>query len=322
MPTHTPNNSLTLGLKDQLVMDFMMRLESTIIAILLVDQLRIVYVPFGSLYRGEIVILGDSHTHLDQYPDGDIPSILDRAHAAQVGLIVCAGSTVTSSQRCVELANSHGSLFAGIGIHPTELDGPVDESVYLALGDLVRDNPKVVCISEIGLDFLPTSPDREMQYQAFRGQIRLAREVRLPIIFHSRESHSEVLRLLREEKAHEVGGVMHYFQGDEATAKAAIDKGFYISLPRPLLRLPELQEVARELPLEHIVLETDSAPQPFKKYRHNWTEPRHTKDVAEKLAQLKGITVEEVAQVTTANLKTLLSLEDKDSTADTTSLRH
>ena len=102
---------------------------------------------------------------------------------------------------------------------------------------------------------------------------------------------------------------MHYFQGDEPTSRQAIDCGFFISLARPLLRLPELQDVAKAIPLENIVLETDAAPQPFKKYRHNWTEPRHVLPVAQQLAELKGITVEEVAQVTTRNLTRLLGLE-------------
>ncbi len=102
---------------------------------------------------------------------------------------------------------------------------------------------------------------------------------------------------------------MHYFQGDEATAREAIDCGFHISLARPLTRLPELQEVARVIPLDNIVLETDAFPQPFKKYRHSWTEPRHVLEVAQQLADLKGISVAEVAEVTTRNLAGLLGLE-------------
>ena len=203
-------------------------------------------------------------------------------------------------------------LHAGVGIHPMQVEGPVDEEAYRTLHDLTTSNPKVVCISEIGLDFLPESPDRELQYQAFREQIRLARELQLPVIFHSRESHPEVLRTLQKEKGYDVGGVMHYFQADEKTAKAAIDLGFLVSLARPLLRLPELQEVARDLPLKSIVLETDAAPQPFKKHRHNWTEPRHVLDVAHKLAEIKGITAEEVAQATTDNLTRLLKLSLED----------
>jgi TatD DNase family protein len=166
----------------------------------------------------------------------------------------------------------------------------------------------VVCISEIGLDYLPSSPDHDVQGQVFRAQIRLAKSLKLPIIFHSRESHPEVFRTLREEQAGDVGGAMHYFQGDEATARQAIDCGFYISLARPLLRLPELQATAQAIPLGHIVLETDAAPQPFKKYRHSWTEPRHVLTVAEKLAELKGLSLDEVTQVTTRNLAGLLKL--------------
>jgi TatD DNase family protein len=258
------------------------------------------------------MILCDSHTHLDHYAPSEIPDILERAESAQVGLIVCAGTTVDSSWTCVELSQGYDAFYAGVGIHPMQVEAPVDEGLYQTLRDLAVNSPKVVCISEIGLDFLPESPDRELQYQVFREQIRLARELKLPIIFHSRESHPDVLRTLREEKGYEVGGVMHYFQADEATAREAIDSGFYISLARPLLRLPELQEVAAKLPLENIVLETDSAPQPFKKHRHSWTEPRHTKDVAEKLAELKGIALEEVANVTTRNLTRLLKLDIGD----------
>ena len=164
----------------------------------------------------------------------------------------------------------------------------------------------MIVISEIGLDFLDNMPDRAMQYQAFREQIRLARDLRLPIVFHSREAHVEVLRVLREERAYEVGGAMHYFQGDMDTARAAIDLGFHISLAKPLLRLPHLQAVAAELPLEHVVLETDSAPQPFKAKRENWTEPRHLQEIADKLAELRGIDADEVRQMTTGNFFNML----------------
>ena len=255
-------------------------------------------------------LLGDCHTHLDKYPPAEVPDILERAGEAGVGFVVCAGTTVESSQACVQMSQQYAPLYAGVGIHPMEAHQPVDEDVYANLERLARDNPKVVCVSEIGLDFLPESPDRAVQDQVFREQIRLALQLELPIIFHSRESHPEVMRVLREEGADVVGGVMHYFQGDEPTARQAIDHGFFISLARPLLRLPELQEVAKAIPLEHIVLETDAAPQPFKKYRSNWTEPRHTEAVARRLAELKGLSLEEVAQVTTRNLTGLLGLAD------------
>ena len=255
------------------------------------------------------VLLGDCHTHLDQYPLAEMPEILERARESGVAFAVCAGTTLQSTQACIDLAEQHPPLYAGVGIHPMEAREPVTDEVYAELERMAKLSSKVVCISEVGLDFLPTSPDHATQHQVFREHIRLARSLKLPIIFHSRESHPEVFKVLREESAGEVGGAMHYFQGDEDTAREAIDCGFYISLARPLTRLPELQDVAKVIPLENIVLETDAAPQPFKKYRTNWTEPRHVQSVAQTLAEIKGIPVEEVARVTTGNLARLLRLE-------------
>ena len=254
-------------------------------------------------------LLGDSHTHLDQYPAAEMSAILDRARESGVAFAVCAGTTLQSTQDCIELAEQYDPLYAGVGIHPMEAKEPVTEDIYAELERMVKSSSKVVCISEVGLDYLPASPDHNTQDQVFRQHIRLARSLKLPIIFHSRESHPEVFKALREESAGDVGGVMHYFQGDEATAREAIDCGFYISLARPLIRLPELQEVAKVIPLENIVLETDAAPQPFKKYRTNWTEPRHVQSVAQTLAEIKGVSIEEVARVTTGNLAQLLRLE-------------
>ena len=254
-------------------------------------------------------LLGDCHTHLDQYPAAEMSEILGRAREASVAFAVCAGTTLSSTQDCIDLAETHESLYAGVGIHPMEAREEVTDQVYSELERMAKSSAKVVCISEVGLDFLPTSPARDTQDQVFREHIRLARSLKLPIIFHSRESHPEVFQVLREEQAGEVGGAMHYFQADEATAREAIDCGFYISFARPLTRLPELQDVAKIIPLENIVLETDAAPQPFKKYRTNWTEPRHVQSVAQTLAEIKGIPVEEVARVTTGNLARLLGLE-------------
>ena len=254
-------------------------------------------------------LLGDCHTHLDHYAPDEMSGILERAREAGVGFMVCAGTTLNSTRACIRLSQEHEMLYAGVGIHPMEAYQPLDEDTYQELEDLAKHSPKVVCISEVGLDFLPASPDHDIQYQVFREHIRLARSLKLPIIFHSRESHAQVLQTLREEGAGEVGGAMHYFQADEATAREAIDCGFFISLARPLLRLPELQEVAKTIPMENIVLETDAAPQPFKKYRSNWTEPRHVQTVAQRLAELKGITLEEVAELTTQNLTGLLGLQ-------------
>ncbi len=250
-------------------------------------------------------MLTDCHTHLDAFTDEEVSQVLDRAQAAGVRLVISAGTDVDSSARSVQLAGRFADLFSGVGIHPMDLHGPVDSATYDRLRQLANSNEKVLVISEIGLDFMEGTPDRQLQYQAFRAQIGLARELKLPIIFHSREAHSETLRVLREERAYEVGGAMHYFQADMTTAKQAIDLGFYVSLARPLLRLPHLQQVAAALPLEHVVLETDAAPQPFKAKRQNWTEPRHVRDVAIKLAELQDRPVEEIEAVTSQNFLSL-----------------
>ena len=246
--------------------------------------------------------LVDTHTHLDSFSDAEVSSILARARQVGVGAVISAGTTENTSRRAVELTAAFPDMFAGVGVHPMDLEGPIDDPAYARLHDMASSTGRVVVVSEIGLDFMEGMPDRAVQYQAFRRQIELARDLRLPIVFHSREAHAETLRVLREERAYEVGGTMHYFQADARTAGEAIDLGFLISLARPLLRLPDLQEVAASLPLEHVVLETDAAPQPFKAKRENWTEPRHLRDVAQKLAELQGRDVREIEDATTQNV--------------------
>jgi len=135
-------------------------------------------------------LLGDCHTHLDQYATDEMPGILRRAREAGVAFIICAGTTLDSTRACIQLAHQHDMLYAGVGIHPMEARQPIDEDTYRELETLARDNPEVVCVSEVGLDFLPTSPNHDIQFQVFREQIRLARSLKLPIIFHSRESHA------------------------------------------------------------------------------------------------------------------------------------
>ena len=177
-------------------------------------------------------MLIDCHAHLDSYSDAEVGEILERGRRVGVGFVVSAGTTLDTSRRSIELSGIFDDFFSGVGIHPMNVTGPVDEATYERLREMALSTEKVVVISEIGLDFMEGAPDRAIQYQAFREQIRLARELRLPVVFHSREAHDEVFRVLREERAYEVGGVMHYFQDDEATAGKAIELGFYVSLAR------------------------------------------------------------------------------------------
>ncbi len=249
----------------------------------------------------------DSHTHLDDFPPEELAGVLARARAAGVGAIVLAGTTLESTAVCVSLARQTPMLLAGAGIHPMDVIEPVEGGIVEQLVSVARSTPKVVAVSETGLDFDKGAPDLALQYQAFRAQIRIALELGLPVIFHSREIpgqpdlHQEVLKVLRQEQGWRVGGAMHYFQGDDRTARECVDLGIYVSWAKPLLRRPDLQAIAAELPLEHVVLETDTYPQPFKGSRDKWTEPRDVPLVAEKLAELKGVPVEEVERVTTAN---------------------
>ena len=251
-------------------------------------------------------MLIDCHVHLDSYTDAEVSEILERGREVGVGFVISAGTTLSSSERSIALSGKFADFFSGVGIHPMDIETPFDDATYERLEQLAVANEKALVVSEVGLDFMEGAPDRALQYTAFREQIRLARQLEYPIVFHSREAHDEVFRVLREERAYEVGGVMHYFQGDLDTAKRAIDLGFYISLARPLLRYSYLQEVAAAIPLDNIVLETDAAPQPFKAKRENWTEPRHTRVIAARLAELQDTTVEEVEAITSRNIRRML----------------
>ena len=231
--------------------------------------------------------------------------MLERSRGAGVALIIAAGTTIDSCAAVRLLADSHPDVRAGIGLHPADLAGPMDDAIEAELRALA-DHPGVVEWSETGLDYMPRSPRWDIQQDAFRRQIRLAREFGLPIVFHSREASDDTVRILREEGAGEVGGAWHYFDGSLALAQTAMDLGFHISLAKPLLRLPELQAVAAALPLERIVIETDSYPQPFKKNRERWTEPWHLPQVAAKLAELHETDVATVAEATTANYLRML----------------
>ena len=249
--------------------------------------------------------LVDGHTHIDQYDPAELPQLLERSRDAGVALIIAAGTTIETCTAVRLLADIHPDVRAGIGLHPADLTGPMDDAIEAELRALA-DHPGVVEWSETGLDYMPRSPRWDIQQDAFRRQIRLARELGLPIVFHSREASDDTVRILREEGAGEVGGAWHYFDGSLELAQPAMDLGFHISLAKPLLRLPELQAVAAALPLERIVIETDSYPQPFKKNRERWTEPWHLPQVAAKLAELQETDVATVAEATTANYLRML----------------
>ena len=251
-------------------------------------------------------MLIDTHVHLDEFQNHEVSDILDRAIDVGVGFVISAGTTIETSSRSIELSKMFDRFFSGVGFHPMDIIYPLSDANFQTITKLASENDKVIVMSEIGLDYLDGMPDREWQFAAFRSQIGIARELDLPIIFHSRESHEDSLRVLREERAFDVGGVMHYFQGSVYDAKRAIDLGFYISIARTLFRIEELRTVVKELPLENMVIETDSFPQYFKKNRDNWTEPRHLKSIIDEIALIKDEDANYVENVIYKNTKNML----------------
>lgn len=249
--------------------------------------------------------LVDGHSHIDQYGEEEQGPLLQRAQLASVGMIISAGTTIASCRGVLLLADSFPIVRAGIGLHPADLPGWTSDETLAELRQMAK-HPKVVEWSETGLDYMPGSPSWDIQHDALRKQVRLAREFGLPLVIHSREAEEDTLRILREEGASEVGGAWHYFQQTRDLAERAMEMGLFISLAKPLLRLEHLQKVAAGLPLERIVIETDSYPQPFKKHRARWTEPWQLPQVAEKLAELRGVDVERIAEATTANYLRML----------------
>ena len=254
----------------------------------------------------------DSHCHLN-YPGlvERTAEVLERMRAAGVmkALNIC-----TSLEECVKVVNmarDHNFIVASVGVHPDNLG--IEEPTVERLVELARD-PKVVAIGETGLDYYiregdGKSGDLEWQRQRFRTHIRAAKAANKPLIIHTREAAEDTLRILTEEGAQRVGGVMHCFTESVDVARACIDMNFLISLSGIVTfkNAKQVQQVATEIPLEHLMIETDSpflAPAP---YRGKVNEPSYVVFVAQKIAELKGVTVEEVARVTSANFEKFVS---------------
>jgi TatD DNase family protein len=222
---------------------------------------------------------------------------------------VTIGCDLSTSERAVSLAQQYPFISSSIGVHPHEVKD-ITPATYDRLRTLAK-QPKVVAYGEIGLDYYYNYSPPPIQRQRFREQIALARELRLPIIVHTREAKEDTLSILREEKADELGGVFHCFTGDAEMAKAALDLGFFLSFSG-IVTFPkavELQKVVQDTPLDRMLIETDSpylAPHPHRGKRN---EPAYVQHVARKIAELKpSLTTEEVADVTCENAKRLFKM--------------
>ena len=257
--------------------------------------------------------LVDTHAHLDsgQFRD-DLDGVVARAREHGVGTILTVGCDLPSSRTSIELAARFDHVWASVGIHPHDA-ATVDDQALAELKGLAA-QAKVVAIGEVGLDFYRDRAPRETQRQAFRAQIRLARELGKPLIVHDRDAHDEVLAILRDEGASEVGGVMHCFSGDLALARECVAMGFFISFAGPLTYPANaaLRAVAEGLPIDVMLVETDCpylAPQPWRGRR---CEPAYVSTTAETLAAVKGLTLDDVARVTSLNALRLFGIGEVD----------
>lgn len=246
--------------------------------------------------------LFDTHTHLDapQF-DEDREEVINRAFEAGVNKMINVGFNRETIPSTMKLAESYANIYAAVGWHPQDAitmeDGDLDWIASLCA------HPKVVAIGEIGLDYYWDTSPKDVQQRVFRQQIGLARELKMPIVIHNRDAHEDVVKILREEKAQEVGGVMHSFSGSWETAKMCLDLGFHLSFGGPVTfkNAKQPKEVLAKTPMDRLLIETDApylTPHPFRGKRN---ESAHVKLVAEAAAEIKGLNWEELAEITYTN---------------------
>jgi TatD DNase family protein len=257
----------------------------------------------------------DSHCHIDgpEY-DADREEVIGRAREAGVTtmLNVVAGDPHSGAfERTVSLAEAHEDIYAGIGIHPHDAK-LFDSAIEARITDLIRKSRRVVAWGEIGLDYHYDHSPRDVQREVLRRQLELAREVNLPVIIHSREADEDTIGILREQlSGYERAGVLHCFGGSLQMARDAIDLGFYVSFAGNLTfkKAEDLRDIARQLPLDRLMVETDCpylTPVPFRGKRN---EPARVVETAKCMAQLHGKNLEEVGRITSENFGRLFGLE-------------
>lgn len=255
-------------------------------------------------------MLIDSHAHLEM-PEfrKDLDEVLQRAKDSGVKYIFTVGTEKKDWRRALEIAQSHPSVYAILGIHPHNAK-EIDEKTYPVLKELCK-HERVKAYGEIGLDFFRNHSPRDVQLRRFREQVGLAKELKLPIVVHDREAHQETQEILKSEKAGENGGIIHCFSGDEEMAKACIDVGFYISIPGSITYKNggPLHNIVKGLPLKSLLVETDApflTPVPFRGKRN---EPSYVRYTAERIAEIKKIPFEKVAEATTQNALKVFRLD-------------
>src|SRR5512134_1325539 len=255
-------------------------------------------------------MLIDTHTHLDDARyNGDRKAMIARAREAGVDAFVTIGCDLTTSRSAVSLADLHPFVYASIGVHPHEVKH-IQDDWYDEFRRLAK-NKKIVAYGEIGLDYHYNHSSPKEQRERFREQIQLARELKLPVIIHTREAQEDTIAILKEEKASDVGGVFHCFSGDAWLAKDALDLGFYLSFSGILTfqNATMLREIARNTPLDRVLIETDCPYLTPVPHRGKRNEPAYVAHVAKQLATIHAdrpdLPVEHIGRMTTENAKRL-----------------
>ncbi|KMY48148.1 TatD family hydrolase [Peribacillus loiseleuriae] len=254
-------------------------------------------------------MLFDTHVHLnDKQFEEDLEEVIQRTKENGVSNVVVVGFDRPTITRAMELVEEYDFIYAAVGWHPVDAIDMTDEDLQWI--EELAAHSKVVAIGEMGLDYHWDKSPKDIQKDVFRKQINLAKKVKLPIIIHNREATADIIEILKEENAHEVGGIMHCFSGSPEIAKECVEMNFYISLGGPVTfkNAKKPKEVAAEIPLDRLLIETDCpylAPHPFRGKRN---EPAYVKLVAEQIAEIKEITLEEVAKATTWNAKKLFGI--------------
>ncbi|WP_182201626.1 TatD family hydrolase [Paraliobacillus salinarum] len=254
-------------------------------------------------------MLFDTHVHLNvKQFDEDREEVIARAREAGVSHMVIVGFDHETIPKAIELAEKHEDIYAAVGWHPVDaIDFTEKELKWLE--ELV-DHPKVVALGEMGLDYHWDKSPHDVQKEVFRKQIRLARKVNMPIIIHNREATEDIIQILQEENASEIGGIMHCYNDAPSYVQACLDMNFYISLGGPVTfkNATEPKEVAKMVPLDRLLIETDCpflAPHPNRGKRN---EPSYVALVAEQIAALRELTVKEVQEATKKNALRLFGL--------------
>ncbi|MHB8139613.1 MAG: TatD family hydrolase [Smithellaceae bacterium] len=254
-------------------------------------------------------MLIDSHAHLEMKEfDSDRQDVIERAGLAGVDRIITVGTNLNMSRKALSIARQYDNIYATVGVHPHDA-AKANEKTFDELKTLAED-PKVVAYGEIGLDYFRNISSREKQVEIFGQQLELAVDLKLPVIIHDRDAHEETLRMVKSSGVH--GGVFHCFSGDWAMARQCIDLGFYISVPGVVTfdKSKVLQEVVRQLPLDSILLETDCPYLTPVPHRGKRNEPSFIVHTAKKVAEIKGMTWEDVAQAAARNTQKLFGLAD------------